>query len=341
MMKRIISIILTVFLVFGSLILTVHAEESKVTQELKDAIKQSSSDDVLNLILWYAYPSCPEPGFQPEDYGEDLESVQKYIHDYRAYKKAYYTEKNVVYTDQLKDVIDIEVTYSSKYSPYILFKAKAGDIGKLEALDYISNINLISDGAGEKESEYETYESRYRAMLEENNVVRQYYSYHELFYHHDAYGETDWVLVQADSGMNAEMNISMVIAGRVITYFVDARYFKFNYGIYDVAKDKFVDLDDIKAMPELYPGLSEALWDLKIGRPLGDADNDNELTILDATRIQREMAELEAFDDEVEYYNLSVLEASRRFSDYDEDGNVTILDATAIQRTLAGLITKA
>ena len=87
----------------------------------------------------------------------------------------------------------------------------------------------------------------------------------------------------------------------------------------------------------MFPGLTDAIWNLKIGRPLGDADNDDELTVLDATRIQREMAELDTFDEEVEYYHLSVLEAPRRFSDYDGDGGVTILDATAIQRTLVGL----
>ena len=60
---------------------------------------------------------------------------------------------------------------------------------------------------------------------------------------------------------------------------------------------------------------------------LGDADTDGDVTILDATAIQRTLAELptQAYD--------------AKAADADEDGEVTILDATAIQRHLADLLT--
>ena len=58
---------------------------------------------------------------------------------------------------------------------------------------------------------------------------------------------------------------------------------------------------------------------------LGDADGDGEVTILDATRIQRYLVGLVNMTDEE-------IEAA----DADEDGELTILDATAIQRWLAG-----
>lgn len=335
-MKKTLSIILAVVLVLSALILSAHAEESKMTQELKDAIKQSSPDDVLNLILWYAYPGCPEPDFQPEDYGEDLKSVQAYLKDYRAYKKAYYTEKNEQCTDFLKKAIEIELIYSSKYTSYVLLKAKADDINKLEAVDFVSSIGLVENETLEEQTELGLYESRYRAILD-NEEQRRNYAYQEVYYHYDEDGDNDWALVEADSGRSVPMDISMLINGRVITNNMDAKYFTFKYGVYDVVRDKFFDLDDIKESTDLFPGLTDAIWNLKIGRPLGDADNDDELTVLDATRIQREMAELDTFDEEVEYYHLSVLEAPRRFSDYDGDGGVTILDATAIQRTLVGL----
>ena len=58
---------------------------------------------------------------------------------------------------------------------------------------------------------------------------------------------------------------------------------------------------------------------------LGDVDDDEEVTILDATTIQRWLAGLptDAFDEDV--------------ADLDEDGVITILDATEIQRWLADL----
>ena len=61
--------------------------------------------------------------------------------------------------------------------------------------------------------------------------------------------------------------------------------------------------------------------------PIGDADMDGEVTILDATDIQRHLASLptESFDETA--------------ADADGDGEITILDATDIQRYLAGLPT--
>lgn len=62
---------------------------------------------------------------------------------------------------------------------------------------------------------------------------------------------------------------------------------------------------------------------------IGDADDDGSVTILDATRIQRWLADL-ITDDEINLSN----------ADSDHDKSVTILDATRIQRWLADLIDK-
>ena len=60
---------------------------------------------------------------------------------------------------------------------------------------------------------------------------------------------------------------------------------------------------------------------------IGDADGDGTVTILDATRIQRWLADLVG-DSAINKSN----------ADADRDGTVTIIDATHIQRFLAGLI---
>ena len=62
---------------------------------------------------------------------------------------------------------------------------------------------------------------------------------------------------------------------------------------------------------------------------LGDADGDGAVTILDATRIQRRLADLVGDED-----------IDRANADADQDGLVTIIDATRIQRFLADLITE-
>lgn len=58
---------------------------------------------------------------------------------------------------------------------------------------------------------------------------------------------------------------------------------------------------------------------------LGDADTDGEVTIIDATAIQRKLA------------GLTPKKYDEKAADADEDGEVMIIDATAIQRYLAGL----
>ncbi len=62
------------------------------------------------------------------------------------------------------------------------------------------------------------------------------------------------------------------------------------------------------------------------GKLMGDADDDDKVTVLDATRIQRVLADL---NKKSEFYDI--------VGDVDQDGKVTILDATVIQRYMAGI----
>lgn len=62
---------------------------------------------------------------------------------------------------------------------------------------------------------------------------------------------------------------------------------------------------------------------------LGDVDGDGEVSIFDATAIQRKVADLAT---------TAFVESA---ADADGDGSITVLDATAIQRHLAGLSTNA
>ena len=62
------------------------------------------------------------------------------------------------------------------------------------------------------------------------------------------------------------------------------------------------------------------------GKLMGDVDDDDEVTVLDANRIQRVLAGLEKKSD---LYDI--------IGDVDQDGEVTILDATVIQRFIAGM----
>ena len=71
-------------------------------------------------------------------------------------------------------------------------------------------------------------------------------------------------------------------------------------------------------------------------RVVGDADGDGDVTIMDATRIQRWLAELSDMDGSA-FSGAKLTDTERMAADADGDGEVTIMDATRIQRWLAEL----
>lgn len=88
---------------------------------------------------------------------------------------------------------------------------------------------------------------------------------------------------------------------------------------------------DGKGGNDFYPRIvvmepSEKPVDPQVNPMLGDVDGDNEVTILDATYIQRHLASIPLH-----------FEFSDKAADTDGDGFVSIIDATYIQRWLAGL----
>ena len=71
---------------------------------------------------------------------------------------------------------------------------------------------------------------------------------------------------------------------------------------------------------------------------LGDADRDGDVTVMDATRIQRWLAELCDIDGS-DYTGVDLTDEQAKIADADEDGDVSVMDATAIQRHMADLPT--
>ena len=167
-----------------------------------------------------------------------------------------------------------------------------------------------------------------------------WYSYNECYYHHvdesDPESEIDWVLVNAGKNTQAPWMAKRVVGDRVFWKSSGSSPFQFRYGLYDVKKGSFKEitsdiLDD-------YEDLAEVMDELKVGTPIGDADLDDMLTILDATYIQRVAAQLCEYDynDYIsEFHKLGNADISY-ISDADMDGNRNVMDATYIQRKLAG-----
>lgn len=177
--------------------------------------------------------------------------------------------------------------------------------------------------------------------LYEDAFVEQYVSdtetpweYKEVYYYYGDSNNVEWCLVYATASSKATgVAVYLKFADFVLVSSDIIRPFILKYAVYDVEKNRFFDLVDIYDDVSNYDGLIDVLRTLKESVILGDTDDDNIITVIDATKIQRDIAQLETL-----YDHYSDRRGVRgRFSDYNNDGETTIIDATAIQKMLAGL----
>lgn len=112
--------------------------------------------------------------------------------------------------------------------------------------------------------------------------------------------------------------------------------FTYGYGVYIFETGEFFDLIQV---PELnLEGKSNIYKSINYRYRMGDNNRDYNLTIQDATYMQKCLAGLENFrdDDNIsEYFNNTEKEVY--ISDYNRDGVRNIKDATAIQKRIAGI----
>ena len=150
--------------------------------------------------------------------------------------------------------------------------------------------------------------------------------YDELYYHIDENGNIDWALLYADTSPFDEVGGEFRFADRIIVVNELSFPFTYKYGVYDVKEDKFVAIDEYVDYSK-YDDLEEYV-NSNLGYLVGDADNDNELSVLDATMIQMCIAELSSHKEKLWINDIC---------DLDCDYHITVLDATAVQLKIAKL----
>ena len=249
---------------------------------------------------------------------------------------------NVVFSESATRLEDVRYVCCDALTATV-----SNDINVLNSLaesSWVKSIAYFESG-----DEWQTDHSRYDKI---NNITRyrdrfisQYHAeldpysgcnlYQELLYHpcadSDREYENDWALVMGSYGtIVACAEYQQVVGGRLI--WAPSTFqapFTFDIGIYDAEQDRFFDITQIDF--DSYDGLYEIWQALDIGtltemEQIGDADGDLSVTIMDATRIQRRVADL-----------CSRSEIVATGADADSDGAITILDATRIQRYKAEL----
>ena len=182
-----------------------------------------------------------------------------------------------------------------------------------------------------------TIKERLEAYCEKRYLGATVISFKELYSHQNTNGETDWVLVYAVTNMESPMALNALVGNRVIMRRSCGIPFDAGYGIYDVKNDTFVDAVSFAA--KSYDGFESTFDEIGSGRLLGDVDNDGDISIIDATLIQRCEAKIRDYpeDDEIVPDDGLWMYSVKYYSDFDRDGERSVVDATKLQRYLIGL----
>ncbi len=196
------------------------------------------------------------------------------------------------------------------------------------------DIERVSDFELVKEMDY--ISDTHLKYIGEYDIVLTDYFYEEKCKVFDENGEESYMLIKANSGESSEAEVGFRFGNHIIKSNAIYSDFTYGFGIYDLKENKFYDVYDLRDTPDKYPKLERTLAFYSQAKPAGDCDGDDSLTILDATKIQRLIAQLDTPHSGDGY----VSHESDGFcytSDIDNDGQISIIDATTIQRRLAHL----
>lgn len=219
------------------------------------------------------------------------------------------------------------------YNEYGVFVTDSG----LELIDY-----EVSFGNDAKD--YMFLNEFKKQYINKNSMIDSF-EYDEKFYHYNDDMEVDWALVYAKTNCVEPLIVYAEFGNRVFAQYNADVPFTFGYGVYDVSENKFYDLCYVWKSSKYY-NLQEEFLNLKEGKLIGDMNNDNELTIVDATLQQKCLAGIDSFSENDEIrnrysgaiaYNVMARDKIKYLSDYNRDDMRTVDDSTAIQRDIAEL----
>ena len=342
-MKKIISIMLVLVLAFSCLSLTAFADtNNKINDRLVSLFEEIEDDfkvqvfvsiyDVVDedLVVQKTFEEC---GLTKQT-AKTQEEVDLYQRTYRRIKAEMYEQHNNVVLEKM-NIPDEDVMFLSKLTPYFILKATKAKVYEIAALDEVYDISLYKMPLFPQPDHL--FEARFLEQYE-NSVLTETHDYDELYYHYDENGEIDWALIEQCSYNAPPWEYHEIVRGRWFTY-GDHYPFSFRYGIYDVKEDKFYDIINESFDYSKYEDLEEVFESFNFGYLIGDADKDGVLSVMDATCIQRFVAQLTDIDDIIPgvYYIVESEECPGYMSDFNLDGRRDVLDATAIQRNLAHL----
>ena len=329
-MKKLISVILAIFIIASVSVFPAFAQNSKLSQNLIDEMKTKSQEDYICVdITTTCYsPNATEMPSWPDKY------------EARAELKEYY---NNWFNTQIDPVVFENVEYEEVFigSGLVIVRVKVKDIEKIAEKDIVRSVDFFDDKA-EAIPEIEPAVSYYmQKLFEHYPETKEAYECNELMYVDlgefdvDTDNAMDYAVVFTHFAMAPDAIDSGVIAGRAIWQPQLYAPFRFGYALYDIENDEFIPFSE--EITTDYPFVADIMKEQRIGTPFGDADCDDALSVMDATHIQRCLAQLDTFTNMEYMFKYGDYPTDFR-SDFNLDGTVNVMDATGIQMELAAII---
>ena len=341
-MKKILSILLIAVMLLLLCITPAFAEnnEEKIKPQLQEVLSYLRDKDKVKVILKITDSLNEEADLEIhrlvfEELGYTLENAVDenakvlYTQRYNALLREYYG----TVTESIIEELSIS-EYVKSYSENSLYlNIPKSKIYEIITSEYVLSVGLW--GSYKLPDPNNLYELDFRAEF----GMTEEYSYKEVYYHKNDAGEIEWCLVSVVNINTEPFNYYTVLSEYVILRGCDSP-FTTQLGLYDPADEKFydiVDIEDYSKYDEFFEQLLKYEYDMY---PIGDADLDKKLTVMDATFIQRVAAQLCEYDGEYDDLRTRFnggYEYLAYLSDFNRDYERSVMDATAIQRHLAGL----
>lgn len=146
----------------------------------------------------------------------------------------------------------------------------------------------------------------------------------------------DFVLIEAYENISGQAFAAEIFGDYVLRSNVHHIPATFGYFIYLPEENEIYSLQ--KAFKMGLEGVYTVFTEGKLGRLLGDVNNDRKLNVKDATLIQKSLAGLAEIEhNEIEAFMWNDYENVPKYiGDFNRDGKMNIRDATAIQKRIAG-----
>lgn len=279
-----------------------------ITEELMSAMGYYAKDDYINIR------------FEVQGFDKTIADIDGWIDDIRGAVAKLNEHYESLHQKLLKDVLaDIEYKDQVHNNGVSVVAVKKSDIEKLSHNEFVLQMDYISEV-------HLKYIEQFDARFKE-------YTYEEKCRETDEDGEFSYWLINAHNNMGSSAIVGFRFGDHIVRSGAIYSNFTYGYGIYDIKEEKFYDVYDLRDCVDKYYRLEDHLAFFSRAVQVGDSDGDLNVTTLDATKIQRFIAQLDYlwYDAYTSHENNKTVYVS----DVDSDGEISVLDATAIQFKLA------